>query len=72
MAGSSNRRGNILNVYTEPEFRRRGLARRLTQAAMDWGKANGVDCVILHGSGDGRALYEPLGFEPTNEMRIQF
>src|ERR1041385_6899273 len=34
MVGSSQRRGNILNVYTESEFRRQGLARRLTIAAM--------------------------------------
>jgi hypothetical protein len=25
---------------------------------------------ILHSSDDGRALYEALGFQPTNEMRL--
>src|SRR5215831_8587335 len=34
MVGSSARRGNILNVYTEPEFRHRGLARWLVEAAL--------------------------------------
>ncbi len=71
MVGSSQRRGNILNVYTEPEFRRLGLARRVTVAAMDWCRENGIDCVILHASDQGRALYESLGFRPTNEMRIR-
>jgi ribosomal protein S18 acetylase RimI-like enzyme len=71
LLGSSGRRGNILNVYTEPEFRRMGLARRLTQAAIDWCKANGIDYVILHASDQGRRLYESLGFEPTNEMRMK-
>jgi len=28
LIGSSPRRGNILNVFTEPEFRRQGMARR--------------------------------------------
>ena len=71
MVGSSARRGNILNVYTEPEFRKQGLARRVTVAAMDWCRENGVDYVILHASDQGRALYESLGFEATNEMRIR-
>jgi GNAT superfamily N-acetyltransferase len=71
MIGSSSRRGNILNVYTEPEFRRRGLARRLMEAAIDWCKANQIDLVILHASPEGRALYESVGFRSSNEMRIK-
>jgi hypothetical protein len=27
--------------------------------------------VNLHASKEGRALYEKLGFEPTNEMRLK-
>src|SRR5262249_19148662 len=72
MVGTGPRRGNILNVYTEPEFRRRGLARQLTLAAMHWCRTNGIDCVILHASDEGRPLYESLGFQRTNEMRIIF
>lgn len=71
MVGSSLRRGNILNVYTEPEFRRRGLARRLMESALDWCKVNQIDFVILHASAEGRALYESLGFQSSNEMRIK-
>ena len=56
MLGSSTRRGNILNVYTEPEFRRRGLAAHLNQLALQWCKANRIDLVILHASPEGRAL----------------
>ncbi len=69
MVGSSPKRGNIVNVYTEPSFRRRGLARRLTEAALDWCKANEIDFVILHASDEGRRLYEELGFQAGNEMR---
>jgi ribosomal protein S18 acetylase RimI-like enzyme len=67
----SGPRGNILNVYTEVEFRRRGLARELMQAAMDWCSSNGVDVVVLHASSEGRRLYESMGFAGTNEMRRQ-
>jgi len=71
MIGSSPRRANILNVYTEPEFRRRGLARHLMEAAIDWCKTNHIDLVILHASPEGRALYESLGFRASNEMRLK-
>jgi ribosomal protein S18 acetylase RimI-like enzyme len=69
MIGPGSRRGNILNVYTDPEYRRQGLARRLTDTAIEWCRANGIATVILHASEEGRDLYRSLGFEPTNEMR---
>lgn len=68
--GRSTLRGNIVNVYTEPACRRQGLARRLTQLAIDWSWANDIDVIILHASEDGRALYESMGFRPSNEMRL--
>jgi ribosomal protein S18 acetylase RimI-like enzyme len=63
-------RGNIINVYTETAYRRQGPARALMQVALEWCVANRVDAVILHASAEGRALYETLGFKPTNEMRL--
>jgi ribosomal protein S18 acetylase RimI-like enzyme len=63
-------RGNILNVYTEPAHRRRGMARALMQIALEWCANNQVDAVILHASVEGSPLYESLGFTPTNEMRL--
>ena len=63
-------RGNILNVYTERAHRRRGLARQLVTIARDWCGSHGIHLVILHPSVQGRTLYESLGFQPTNEMRI--
>jgi GNAT superfamily N-acetyltransferase len=71
MVGSSSRRGNIINVFTEPPFRRRGLARCLTEAALDWCKVHGIDFVILHASPEGRSVYESLGFKASNEMMIK-
>ena len=63
-------RGNILNVYTEHPHRRRGLARKLVGVARDWCGTQGIHVVILHASDQGRPLYEALGFQPTNEMRV--
>ena len=65
-------RAVILNVYTEREFRRRGVARQVMLAILAWIKAYGLRGVNLHASEEGRALYEKLGFEQTNEMRLKF
>lgn len=60
----------ILNMYVEREFRRRGIARRLMQEMIAWCRENGYKSVSVHASNEGRPLYESLGFQPTNEMRL--
>jgi GNAT superfamily N-acetyltransferase len=65
------RRATILNVYTYREFRRQGIARSLMQTMIGWCKQQRFAQVWLHASKDGRALYESLGFEPGNEMRLK-
>ena len=62
----------ILNLYTEPEFRRRGIARQIMLTILSWVKDHGLRAVNLHASAAGRPLYEKLGFEATNEMRLKF
>jgi len=70
MIGPGRYRGNIVNVYTDPRFRRMGLAMRLMETVLDWCRNNRVRAVILHASDEGRPLYDKLGFTATNEMRI--
>jgi GNAT superfamily N-acetyltransferase len=65
------RRATILNVYTEPEFRRRGIARLLMRTLIDCCRQEGFARVFLHSSDDGRPLYQSLGFEPGNEMILK-
>ena len=66
------RRALILNVYTEPEFRKRRIARQIMLTILAWVKQQGLSAVNLHASDEGRHLYEKLGFEATNEMRLRF
>jgi GNAT superfamily N-acetyltransferase len=61
----------IQNVYTEPEYRRQGLARRLMDTVVAWCREEGFASVSLHASVFGRPLYEDMGFEQTNEMRLR-
>jgi GNAT superfamily N-acetyltransferase len=65
------RRATILNVYVDPDFRRKGIAHRLMQTMIDWCRKEGFAAVYLHASNDGKPLYERLGFEPTTEMRLK-
>jgi GNAT superfamily N-acetyltransferase len=67
---AQGRQAIVLNVYTEPAFRRRGLARRLMQEVLAWARTARIESLVLHAAPDGRPLYEQLGFAPTNEMRF--
>jgi GNAT superfamily N-acetyltransferase len=59
----------VLNVYTAPTYRRRGLARQMMTAILAWCKDRNLHVVTLHASKFGRPLYESLNFDATNEMR---
>jgi GNAT superfamily N-acetyltransferase len=64
-------RPEIINVYVEPQYRHRGIARRLIQVMVDWCRARGATLVQLTASDDGRPLYTSMGFEPTREMKLR-
>lgn len=61
----------VMNVYTEPDYRKRGLARLLVTQILDYCKTLDCEHVLLHASEYGRPLYETLGFKQTNEMRLK-
>lgn len=63
-------RAYILNVYTEPDYRGHGLATIATRAAIDEARRRRIRVVTLHASDEGRRVYERLGFEESNEMRL--
>ena len=64
------RHGIVLNVYTEPAWRRHGLAEQLMRHVLAWAREQRLDRLVLHASAEGRRLYQRLGFVPTNEMRF--
>jgi GNAT superfamily N-acetyltransferase len=68
---AEGRQGLIVNVFTEPEWRRRGLARLLMEQIIPWSRGQHLDALVLHSSDDGRALYQQLGFIPTDEMSLR-
>jgi GNAT superfamily N-acetyltransferase len=64
------RQGTVVNVFTEPQWRRRGIAGLLIKEIITWSKDEHLDRLLLHASDEGRSLYERLGFIPGNEMRF--
>ncbi len=61
-------RGYVLNVWTHPDHRRRGLARRLMDVVMAEARRRQIRVLALHASDQGRQMYEKLGFQQSREM----
>lgn len=64
------RQGIIVNVFTEPQWRKRGVAGLLIKEITIWSKNEQINRLILHASDEGRSVYERLGFVASNEMRF--
>jgi ribosomal protein S18 acetylase RimI-like enzyme len=66
-------RGHLYNVSTEPDFRRRGLARACVIALMDWFQdETEVGQVELHATDNGVDLYRGLGFVESHYPTLRF
>ena len=64
------RQGTIVNVFTEPQWRKRGIAGLLIKEIIAWSKNEQIDRLTLHASNQGRSIYERLGFTESNELRF--
>ena len=58
----------IMNMVTDPAYRRRGLARLILAEIMAWVRSKRIAVASLHATDMGRALYKGFGFRPGNEM----
>lgn len=58
------------SIYTEPEFRNRGFAERITWEAAAYCKKNGIRRLHLFASDAGRPVYEKSGFMPVPNMLL--
>ncbi len=67
---AKGRHAIVLNVFTEPEWRKRGVAMLLMREIIRWAQNEKLDQLVLHASPEARSLYERMGFNATNEMRL--
>lgn len=67
--------GTLLNVFTYPEYRRKGFATQVISQIIEEAKLSGVSSIDLSASPEGKPLYEQLGFtEPKSKytpMKLQ-
>jgi ribosomal protein S18 acetylase RimI-like enzyme len=63
-----DKRGYLLNVYVDPEHRRKRLASQLIDQALAEARKQKIRVVALHSTDAGEPLYESNGFRRTNEM----
>ena len=57
--------GTVYNVYTYPEYRRKGIATQVMSVLISEARALGVASLDMLASPDGRPLYEKLGFQQS-------
>lgn len=67
----TGRKAYIMNMYTRPEYRRRGIARHMLDLLVQDAREKGVSFVSLEATAAGRPLYEKYGFTAmTGEMEL--
>ena len=62
----SGRTAYITNMYTKPEYRRRGIAAELLNMVIEEAKKRGYKVIRLHTSEYGKSIYLKAGFADTD------
>lgn len=52
----------IMNVYTIPNYRGKGIATALLDNCIEFARSNNVGRIFLNASADGKPIYEKRGF----------
>jgi len=61
----------IMNVYTEPDYRGKGVASKLLDTVINYAKERKAGRILLHAIGKDKRIYEKKGFtSTTDEMQL--
>ncbi|MCR5625204.1 MAG: GNAT family N-acetyltransferase [Lachnospiraceae bacterium] len=63
--------GDVLSVYTEPEYRNKGLCTELMKNLVEYGKNKGLGSIELKATDEGFPIYEKIGFK-EKEARYRY
>lgn len=67
----SGNKAYIMNMYTSPKYRRKGIAYKNLDLLVRDAKSRGVNVILLEATEMGRPLYEKYGFvKMNNEMEL--
>jgi GNAT superfamily N-acetyltransferase len=67
---SNNKIGYFSNMYTRPEYRKKGIASSILEHIIQFLKENGIQKAMLHALEDGKRIYKEIGFS-TNENHME-
>ena len=68
---TSGKKAYIMNMYTKPEYRRKGIAYKTLDILVDACKKRNITHITLEATEMGRALYEKYGFVAMqDEMQL--
>jgi len=62
--------GYILNMYTIPEERNKGICTNLLRRLIEDAKQRGVSYLHLHASANGLHIYQKAGFEQPEQIEL--
>lgn len=63
----TGKKAYIMNMYTKPEYRRRGIAYKMLDLLIAEAKNRGVFAISLEATDMGKPLYEKYGFVKMND-----
>ena len=67
----TGKKAYVMNMYTDPEYRRQGIAYKTLELLVADAKARGVEHITLEATDMGRPLYEKYGFvQMQSEMQL--
>ena len=68
--------GHVLGVYTEPEYRGKGICTKLMENLVEYGRKRGLGRIDLSATDKGYPIYAKLGFKDKDQryrdMRYTF
>lgn len=67
----SGKIGNMLNVYTKPEYRKKGIAGQLLKSVINEARERNLSYIELKSTKAGFNLYKKLGFEEEHSSHVQ-
>jgi ribosomal protein S18 acetylase RimI-like enzyme len=65
------KRGYVSSVYTRPEYRSQGIARRLMDTLVSSARDEGVSKLLLNASSMGEPLYLSMGFKHGSALEME-
>ncbi|MBR3039972.1 MAG: GNAT family N-acetyltransferase [Lachnospiraceae bacterium] len=68
--------GDVLSVYTEPEYRGNGLCTQLMKNLVEYGRNRGLGRIDLKATNEGYPIYAKVGFKDSEaryrDMKYKF